>query len=43
MVLNNYQEELEKLFQWFRANYLVANADKCHLLTIIWPKDRDKL
>ena len=26
--LNNLQEAKEKLFQWFSANYLVANADK---------------
>ena len=32
-VLNNLREGLEKLFQWVSANYLVANADKCHLLT----------
>ena len=32
-VLNNDQEVLQELFQWFTANYLVANADKYHLLT----------
>ena len=32
-VLNNLQEATEKFFQWFSANYLVANADKCYLLT----------
>ena len=32
--LNNLQEAKEKFFQWFSANYLVANADKCHVLTI---------
>ena len=26
--LNNLQEAKEKFFQWFSANYLVANADK---------------
>ena len=32
-VLENLQGALEQLFQWFSANYLVANAGKCHLLT----------
>ena len=32
-VLNNLQEAIEKLFLWFSANHLVANADKFHLLT----------
>ena len=32
-VLENLQEALEQLFQWFSANHLVANAGKCHLLT----------
>ena len=32
-VLNNVQEEIEKLFEWFSVNYLVANVDKCHQLT----------
>ena len=31
--LENLQGALEKLFQWFSANHLVANAGKCHLLT----------
>ena len=30
-VLNNVQEAIEKIFQWFSANYLVANAGNCHL------------
>ena len=30
-VLDNVQEAIEKPFQWFSPNYLVANADKCHL------------
>ena len=33
IMLNNLQEAMKKLFQWFSANYLVANADKCRLLT----------
>ena len=33
-VLNKLQEAIEKLFQWFSANYLAANADKCNRLTI---------
>ena len=32
-VLENLHGTLEKLFQWFSANHLVANAGKCHLLT----------
>ena len=32
-VLDNLQEVLEKMFHWFSANHLVANAGKCHLLT----------
>ena len=32
-VLENLQGALEQLFQWFSANYLVANTGKCHLLT----------
>ena len=32
-LLENLQGALEQLFQWFSANYLVANAGKCHLLT----------
>ena len=32
-VVNNLQEAIEKLFQWFPGNYLRANAEKCHLLT----------
>ena len=32
-VLENLQGALEKLFQWFSENYLLANAEKCHLLT----------
>ena len=32
-VLTNLQSASEKLFSWFSANHLVANARKCHLLT----------
>ena len=32
-VLSNLQGASEKLFSWFSANHLVANAGKCHLLT----------
>ena len=32
-VLSNLQGASEKLFSWFSANRLVANAGKCHLLT----------
>ena len=32
-VLTNLQGASEKLFSWFSANHLVANAVKCHLLT----------
>ena len=32
-VLENLQGALEQLFQWFTPNHLVANAEKCHLLT----------
>ena len=32
-VLNNLKEAIEKLFQWFSANYFLVNANKCHLLT----------
>ena len=32
-VLTNLQNVSEKLFSWFSANHLVANAGKCHLLT----------
>ena len=32
-VLTNLQRVSEKLFSWFSANHLVANAGKCHLLT----------
>ena len=32
-VLTNLQRVSEKLFYWFFANHLVANAGKCHLLT----------
>ena len=31
-VRNNLQEVIEKLLPWFSPNYLVANADKGHLL-----------
>ena len=31
----NLQEALEKLFQWFSANYLEANAGKCHLQLVL--------
>ena len=34
-VLTNLQGASEKLFSWFSANHLVANAGKCHLLTSI--------
>ena len=32
-VLTNLQGASEKLFSWFSANHLIANAGKCHLLT----------
>ena len=32
-VLTNLQGASEKLFSWFPANHLVANAGKYHLLT----------
>ena len=32
-VLTNLQGASEKLFFWFSANHLVANAGKCHHLT----------
>ena len=32
-VLTNLQGASEKLFYWFFENHLVANAEKCHLLT----------
>ena len=32
-VLTNLQGASERLFSWFSANHLVANAGKCHLLT----------
>ena len=32
-VQGNLREALEKFFQWFSANYLVANTDKHNLLT----------
>ena len=32
-LLTNLQGASEKLFYWFSANHLVANARKCHLLT----------
>ena len=32
-MLENIQEALEQLFQWFPANHFVANAGNCHLLT----------
>ena len=32
-VLENLQGALKQLLQWFSSNYLVANAEKCHLLT----------
>ena len=32
-VPSNLQGASEKLFSWFSANHLVANAGKCHLLT----------
>ena len=31
--ITNLQGALEKLFAWFSANHLVANAGKCHLPT----------
>ena len=31
--LTNLQGTSKKLFCWFSANHLVANAEKCHLLT----------
>ena len=33
VVLCNDQEALEKIFPLYPANYLVANAYKCHQLT----------
>ena len=33
MLLTNLQGASEKLFRWFSANHLLANAEKCHLLT----------
>ena len=32
-ILTNLQTTSEKLFSWFCENHLVANAEKCHLLT----------
>ena len=32
-VLEKLQGTLEQIFQWFSANHLVANAEKCHFLT----------
>ena len=32
-VLDNLKGALERMFHWFSANHLVANAGKCHLLT----------
>ena len=32
-VLDNLQGTLEKMFHWFSTNDLVANAEKCYLLT----------
>ena len=32
-VLTNLQSASQKLFYWFSANHVVANAEKCHLLT----------
>ena len=32
-ILTNIQSASEKLFSWFFANHLEANAGKCHLLT----------
>ena len=32
-VLEKLQRALEQLFQWFSADYLIANAGKCYLLT----------
>ena len=31
-VINKLEESTNKLFQWFRNNHMMANADKCHLL-----------
>ena len=31
-VINKLEESTNNLFQWFRNNYMKANADKCHLL-----------
>ena len=33
-VINKLEESTNSLFQWFRNNYMKANADKCHLLLI---------
>ena len=32
-MLDNLQGTLEKMFNWFSTNNLVANAGKCHILT----------
>ena len=31
-LINKLEESTNNLFQWFRNNYIKANADKCHLL-----------
>ena len=31
-VIHKLEESTNKLFQWFRNNYMNANADTCHLL-----------
>ena len=38
-VLTNLQGASEKLFPWFSANHLVANAGKCHLTSSNLPVD----
>ena len=33
-LINKPEESINSLLQWFRNNYMKANADKCHLLVI---------
>ena len=30
-ILLTLKNEYNKMFQWFRSNYLKSNIDKCHL------------
>ena len=32
-VISNLEKPINNLLNWFRENYIKANADKCHLLT----------